>query len=181
MTFSKLIFFTFFIRLSFMQEQSLDEQIKENWHFFDYLEKDSNEKALINRANEILDNEKYRNHYLIKNFYSVIFAASLLRMTSNEAATVICSIRSEQVVSNVITIITEITEHKKKNYYNNLADFFDNNKFFLNESNKFRLETILNLNCFSDQAIQESKSINMFQKRLFLKHKNNLLLKLRIK
>lgn len=92
-------------------------------------------------------------------------------MTTNEAVTVICSIKSEQLVSNLITIITEIAEQNKKNYYNKLADFFYNNKFFLNESNKSRLETILNLNCFSDRAIKKSKSINIFQKKLFLKKK----------
>lgn len=174
-----LSFLIFFIKL--FSEVPLDQQIKEHWHFFDYLEKDSNEKALINRANEILDNQKYKNHYLIKNFYSVFVARSLLRMTPNEAATVICSIESEEVVSNLITIITEIAELNKKNYYNKLAGFFYNNKFFLNQSNKFRLETILNLNCFSDQAIKKKKNINIFQKKLFLKYKNNLLLKLRIK
>jgi hypothetical protein len=45
-------------------------------------------------------------------------------MTTNEAVTVICSIKSEQLVSNLITIITEIAEQNKKNYYNKLADFF---------------------------------------------------------
>jgi hypothetical protein len=180
MTFSRLIFLTFFIKLLSIEQHPLDEQIKNSWHFFDYLENDL-EKALINRANEVLNNSRYRDHHLVKNFYSFMFAQSLLSMTSNEAATVICSIKSEQVVSNVITIITEIAEHKKKNYYDTLSKIFDNNKFFLNESNKFRLETILNLNCFSAEVIKKSKNINIFQKRLFLKYKNNLLLKLRIK
>lgn len=106
----------------------MDRQIKEHWHLFHYLEKDSNKKVLINCANEILDNQKYKNHYFIKNFYSVFFARSLLRMTANEAVTVIFSIKSEQLVSSVITIITEI------------ADFVYNNKLFLNKSNKFCLK-----------------------------------------
>ncbi len=170
MTCHKFVFLIFFINVYSIEDRSLDEVIQNDWHFFDYLENDS-EKALINRANEVLENPRYKNHYLIRNFYSVIFARQLLRMTTNEAVTVICSIKSEQLVSNLITIITEIAEQNKKNYYNKLADFFYNNKFFLNESNKSRLETILNLNCFSDRAIKKSKSINIFQKKLFLKKK----------
>jgi hypothetical protein len=187
MILDKLFICFLFIALYGDKREDIDdinEEIKEKWHFFDrYLSlgDDPVTEPFILRANTILGNKKYAGNPLVHIFYPYLFGRELMKLPSHKAATILLAIESDAVVCRIVEGLFSAQSFSLIfAEYNKLFSIFNSSRFFNNEFSRSRLQKILALDDFSENAIKERVHYFCFQEfsiQKFLINRRNALLK----